>query len=104
VPQVIWVDEGGMIVRPPESGSPAPQPTDDPFAKQAFEFMSRGRPHPEGDSDRIRDWVKKGGDSECALSRGEVVARSYPRSLDISRAAAHFDLAQHLWHKEQFSD
>ena len=80
IPQVIWIDESGMIVRPPEPGSPSPQPTDDPFAQQAFEFMSRSRPHPEWYSDRIRDWVEKGRDSEYALSPEEVVARSYPRT------------------------
>jgi hypothetical protein len=104
IPQVIWIDESGMIVRPPEPGSPAMQPNDDPTAQMAIEFMSRGRSNPEWYSDQIRDWVAKGADSEYALTPDEVIAHSHPRSPDVSKAAAHFDLAQHLWHQEQFSD
>jgi len=104
IPQVTWIDEDGMIVRPPEQGSPAPQPNDDPFAQVSFEFMRRGHPDEQWYGDRIRDWVEKGADSEWALSPDEVVAQSHPRSPDVSRAAAHFALAQHLWRSEGFSD
>ena len=104
IPQVTWIDETGTIVRPPGPGSPAPQPTDDPGARQAFEFMSRGRPSPEWYADRIRDWVAKGPDSEHALRPVEVSAPSHPRSPDVSRAAAQFELAQHLWRIEGFSE
>lgn len=104
IPQVLWIDEDGMIVRPPEPGSPALQPNDDPAAQVAIEFMSRGVTDPERYSNRIRDWVAKGAASEWALSPAEVIATSHPRSPDISRAAAHFDLAQQLWRQEGFSD
>ena len=60
IPQVIWIDEDGMIVRPAERGSPAPQPTDDPFANYVFELMARGTTHPEWYGDRIRDWAAEG--------------------------------------------
>jgi hypothetical protein len=103
IPQVTWIDEDGMIVRPPEAGSPAPVPTDDPFAKIAFAIMAKGHPGPEWYSDRIRDWVANGRDSTWALRPSDVVEQSHPRSPDVSKAAAHFDLARHLWHEEQFS-
>lgn len=103
IPQVLWIDEDGMIVRPPERGSPAPQPTDDPFATYVFQLMARGTTHPEWYGDRIRDWVHKGADSEWAMSPDEVVAASHPRTPAVSEAAAHFALAQHVWTAEGFS-
>ena len=33
-----------------------------------------------------------------------MIAQSQPRSPDVSEAAAHFELAQHLWRQEGFSD
>ena len=38
----------------------------------------------------------KGRDSEFALSPEEVVSRSRPRSADVARGHAHFELASHL--------
>jgi hypothetical protein len=103
IPQVLWIDENGFIVRPPERGSPAPQPTDDPFAIFVFELMARGTTHPEWYGDRIRDWVQKGADSEWVMSPDQVVAASHPRDTTVSEAAAHFALAQHHWTVEGFS-
>lgn len=97
IPQVIWIDEQGVIVRPPEAGSPAPGPTDDPFAKVVFEYMAQGRPHPEWYSDRIRDWVANGAHSEYVMSPDAVIEASHPRPPEVSEAAAHFNLAKHLW-------
>ena len=103
IPQVLWIDEAGIIVRPPERGSPAPQPTDDPFANYVFQLMARGTTHAEWYSDRVRDWAAKGSESEWVMTPDEVVAASHPRTKDVSEAAAHFELAQHFWHIEQFS-
>ena len=47
--------------------------------------------------DAIRDWVEKGPDSRFALTPAEVVARSQPRDVGVSAAAAHFELANELW-------
>lgn len=102
IPQNIWIDETGTIVRPPEPGTPAPTPTEDPMAKLAFKFMIGDEP--EQYSNRIRDWVAKGAASSWAMAPDEVVAASRPRSSEISEAAASFDLAQHLWRQEGFSE
>jgi hypothetical protein len=51
----------------------------------------------------VRDWVRNGSDSEYALSPDEVIARSHPQTREVSEAAAHFELAQHLWRQEGFS-
>ena len=106
IPQNVWIDETGTIVRPPDPGSPAPVPveTDDPTYAMAMEVMHNGRDNPGWYSDRVRDWVQKGPESEYALGPDEVIAQSRPRSPEISQAAAHFDLAQHLWRAEGFTD
>lgn len=102
IPQNIWIDETGTIVRPPEPGAPAPTPTDDPMAQLAFSFMAGD--DPESYSNRVRDWVAKGAESTWALTPDEVIAASRPRSPAVSEAAACFDLAQHLWRQEGFTE
>jgi len=106
IPQNVWIDETGTIVRPAEPGSPAPRlvETDDPTYAMVMHYMHERRADPDEYSARIRDWVHKGAASEYAMEPDEVLAASTPRTLDVSRAAAHFDLAQHLWHTEGFSD
>jgi hypothetical protein len=106
IPQNIWIDETGTIVRPPEPGSPAPAyvETDDPTYAMVMHYMHERREDPAWYSDRIRDWVSKGADSEFAMTPDEVVEASRPRTPDSSRAAAHFELGQHLWRTEGFSD
>ena len=47
--------------------------------------------------DAIRDWAQHGTQSRYAMTPGEVIAASQPRGIDTSRAAAHFELANHLW-------
>jgi hypothetical protein len=51
----------------------------------------------------VRDWVEKGANSRYAMAPAEAVARSGSRSPAISEAAAHFELAQHLWRRDGFS-
>jgi hypothetical protein len=106
IPQNIWIDERGMIVRPPEPGSPAPRhvETDDPTYAIVMHYMHERRDDPEEYSNRVRDWAQNGADSEYAMTPEEVLEASSPRTLDVSRAAAHFELAQHLWHTEGFSE
>jgi hypothetical protein len=113
IPSVVWIDEAGMIVRPPEPGWPRVPST---LPRERFAALPRtGRapnaPPPRagggggirggqdraGYADAVGDWVAKGAASEFALSPGEVVARSQPRGRDASAAAAHFELAEHLW-------
>ena len=33
-----------------------------------------------------------------------MIARSHPQSREVSESAAHFELAQHLWRREGFSE
>jgi tetratricopeptide (TPR) repeat protein len=115
VPNVIWIDEQGMIVRPPEPGwaGPAALP---PTMVQQLPRMGRPgsapkppeRRTPQMDlinsgqdrgayPDAIHDWAENGAKSRYALSPEAVVARSQPRPMAQSEAAAHFELANHLW-------
>src|SRR5437870_12125373 len=51
----------------------------------------------------LRDWVEHGAASRYALSPADVVRRSQPRPPEVARAAACFELAQHL-HREGHAD
>jgi len=116
IPNVVWIDEQGMVVRPAEPGWPESQGVRLRALSEAMPKVGRapGAPPPPTAAadlrtqlasgqdrstyaDAVRDWVTKGAASEHALSADEVVARSQPRSMATSQAAAHFELAQQLW-------
>ena len=104
VPSGVWVDEDGVIVRPPETAYPGrPRmhdralPDDAPqrlkeIVAEAKRIETYGEPYLAA----LRDWVERGPESPHALTPDEVVARSAPRPPEVSRAAAAFELAQHL--------
>ena len=116
IPNVIWIDEAGLIVRPAEPGWPA-EANDRPKPRLAdLPTVGRARRAPEPiDAARdtrapidtgqarasyheaIRDWAAHGPDSPYALSPDAVVARSQLRTHAMSEGAAHFELANHLW-------
>jgi hypothetical protein len=105
VPQGVWIDEDGMIVRPPEAAhiepSPARQMRDGeldtsnlpPDLAEAVALLDYDH---ELYLAALRDWVERGSSSEWALDPDEVIARSAPRSDAPARAAAHFELGQYL--------
>ncbi|HET6811896.1 MAG TPA: hypothetical protein VFH50_12880 [Acidimicrobiales bacterium] len=100
IPQVMWIDETGTIVRPPEPASPLPVGE---AAVQMAELVGRSEER-ERYVAMVRDWVANGAASRYALSPDEVVSRSRERSPATSEAAAHFELAQHLWRDQGFSE
>jgi hypothetical protein len=104
VPTGVWIDEQGMIVRPPEPAFPwRPRQASPELLAQLPRLLveqlreaEKIRIEPEAYVAALRDWVEHGGRSRYALAPEEVVARSSSGSPERSRAAASFELAQHL--------
>ena len=100
IPMVMWIDESGQIVRPPEPATPPPVGE----TAEGIVNMIGDREQRDRYVARLRDWVHNGAASKYALSPDEVLDKSRPTSPDISRAAAHFELAQHVWRQEGLSE
>ena len=98
VPQAVWIDEAGRIVRPPENAG----------SSDAFRHMDRvtKKMAPEQLEERertkstyvaaVRDWVAKGSASAFVYDAAEARARLRLPDSAIAQAHAHFRLAQHL--------
>jgi tetratricopeptide (TPR) repeat protein len=105
VPTGIWVDEQGVIVRPPEPAWPwVPRaPSEEliaqlpPLLAEMLREAQKLEVDPEPYLAALRDWVARGAESPFALSPEEVVARSAPRDAARARAAACFELGQYLY-------
>ena len=122
IPNVVWIDENGIIVRPAEPGWPGPQEypeamkqrladrarkaadaveANDPSERPNLMRLLRGGQDRETYPDAIRDWARNGASSQYAMASAEVIAGSQPRRVESSRAAAHFELANHFWRTGQ---
>jgi tetratricopeptide (TPR) repeat protein len=121
IPNVVWIDEKGTIVRPAEPGWPGPERYPESFAKRMAERVRQAaeaaaRAAKEGAParpdlmkllrsgqdraaypDAIRDWARRGAASRYAMTPDQVIAASQPRPREKSQAAAHFELANHFW-------
>jgi len=106
VPNGVWIDEEGMIVRPVEPAAPQPMVEalehvayDDSIPARVHEMLAEShkiRLYSEQYIPALRDWIEKGAASEYALAPEEVVRRSQPRDADAALAAASFELGEHL--------
>ena len=104
IPMAVWIDEQGSIVRPAESASIESSPLRDieipaGLPERLDRMFREIKKIPDCAADyraAIEDWVAKGADSRFSLDPDEVIARSQPRGLDESRAAACFELGEHL--------
>jgi hypothetical protein len=107
VPNSVWIDETGTLVRPAEPAHPPRSPIMEQLGSidlstlppdladvlgEAKKIRSESEPYMHA----LRDWVARGAESPYALAPDEVVARSHPRPLEVAAAAAHFELGQHL--------
>jgi hypothetical protein len=105
VPFGLWVDEEGILVRPPEVAFADREDhlaRSDTLAKmpEAQRRVVEEMVGNLGDRSRytraVRDWVARGAESSWVMAPAEVVERSRPRPPEAARAAAHFELATHL--------
>ena len=105
VPTGVWIDERGVIVRPPEPAFPwhPRQPSDELLAQlpallvEQLREAQKMRIDPDRYVAALRHWVEHGESSSYALSPDQVVARSNPVSEELSQAAASFEMGQHLY-------
>ncbi len=116
VPMGVWIDEEGVLVRPPEVAFPGRSmlremmaqhglPPDAPAVmRETLAEAAKIRVEPERYLAALRDWVAHGPASRFALAPHEVVERSRPRPPEGSQAAAHFELGQHLHRSGQAAD
>jgi len=98
VPQAVWIDERGTIVRPTEPAG----------AYEGFRRMDRLTREMPADAARmtaeakatylsaIRDWVRRGEASEHAFDPERARARAPRLTEDAARAHVLFRLGQHL--------
>lgn len=98
VPQAVWIDEAGRIVRPPESAG-----ADDAFRAMdrktftlAPELMERRQRRRQAYLDAIRHWARAGDVSPHALAPAQAAARLPQPSAAEAEAHAWFRLGQHL--------
>jgi len=108
VPNGVWIDEDGTIVRPVEPASPErkeppewrrmadhpdiPEPLRETL-KLATGIKIQGHEYTAA----LRDWVARGRASGYRLPPEEVMARSGPRGKAEAEAAARFELGSYLW-------
>ncbi len=103
VPQAIWIDEGGQIVRPPETAGS----TDGFRAMDRTHFTIPEDVVAERNRikslylDAVRDWAVKGKRSSHALSATQVTARLSTPDPAIAQAHSLFRLGQFLLRKGQ---
>jgi len=108
VPMAVWIDEDGVLVRPPEVAHPGRNmlremmlehgiPKDAPqYVLDMLAETAKIRVKPERYVAALRDWASRGAESEFVLAPDDVVERSRQRPPEASAAAAHFELGQHL--------
>ena len=104
IPMAVWIDEEGKLVRPAESASIERSPLRDmdvppDLPGRMTEMLTEVKAIPDNAAAyraAIVDWARNGAASRFALSPDEVVAGSLPRGDDEARAAACFELGEHL--------
>ncbi len=101
VPQGVWIDEAGRIVRPAESAGTSDMVQH--MNRETFEIPDEAAAHGMAVRntyiDALRDWVRRGSASPYALSPAEVRRRMQgPSEADV-RAATHVRLGRYLYTK-----
>jgi hypothetical protein len=103
VPNAVWIDEQGVLVRPAHAAHVRHSPLRDMEVPEGLgrvgEMLTEVKKI-RTDVDRyleaIRDWAANGADSPFALAPHDVVERSRPRTPEHAEAAACFALGEAL--------
>ena len=103
VPNAVWIDEDGMIVRPSHAAHITFSKLRDMEIPEGLGVIGevlaevkKFNHDPATYRAAIDDWVTHGAESRYAFSPDEVVERSRPRPTEHAEAAAAFELGQHL--------
>jgi hypothetical protein len=107
VPNAVWIDEEGVIVRPAEPAFPGRNPIMETFEQMDTSSLppeladvlneaKKIKTDPEAYLAMLEDWVANGSASPYALSPEQVIERSQPRPKAMAEAAAQFELGQYL--------
>jgi len=108
VPNGVWIDEDGMIVRPVEPASPerqeppewrrmADHPDIPEQLRETLKLATGIKIQAHEYTTALRDWVARGRASGYRLPPADVIARSGPRGKAEAEAAARFELGTYLW-------
>ncbi len=114
VPNGVWINEDGVIVRPVEPAFPPRSPVMERFRnldvdtlpeplREVMVEVKKIKSDPDTYVAALRDWVENGAASRYALTPSEVIERSTPRPPAVAEAAAAFELAQRL-HRSGHAD
>lgn len=99
VPQAVWINEDGRIVRPPEPAGAFDflnKRGADTTQEQMAAMMEQSKQARLMYLDAIRDWVAKGDASEFAYSEAEARAHFALPDDSVREAHVNFRLGQHL--------
>lgn len=98
VPQAVWIDEDGTIVRPTENAGAY-----EAFRSLDFKTMTipddelgKAKQTKTSYYDALRDWVAKGADSEFAFDRAAARDHAPVMTADMALAHTKFRLGQYL--------
>jgi len=99
VPQAVWINEQGRIVRPTESAGSSDgfRTMDRTTWQMAPEVAAEGKKIRTRYVDAIRDWVTKGDASQYVLPPEEARKRLRGATAADALAAANFRLGQYLF-------
>jgi len=103
VPQAVWIDEGGRIVRPPEiagsnDGFRRVDRTTGVVPEEVLEDRQRVKAQY---MDAVRDWVLRGAASANALDATQAATRLALPQAEQAEAHARFRLGVHLLQEGQ---
>ena len=103
VPQAVWIDEDGMIVRPTESGGSLDILRGFDMETMAFkpEAVQKAAVAKTTYLDAVRDWVAKGSESQYVFDAGQARDHVEEMTDDMALAHAKFLLGQYLLHNER---